>query len=118
MPPHWGVLIEYCMASVFGSRKSSLRRSSATTMSEAPSGVKYTLYGSSTGTDLPAWAVRGSMGVRLPSVLRSALLATHRVDKSHDGTTCCGPFSTRKVSTTFMVWGSITDKDFERRLGT
>ena len=32
----------------------------------------------------------GSIGVRLPSVRPSALLVTHSVLRSHDGTTCCG----------------------------
>ena len=83
-----------------------------------PSGVKYMLYGSSTAIDAPVLPVWGSIGVRLPSVRRSALLVTQSVRRSYDGTTCCGPWPTFKVSTTFIVDGSITDTVSERRFGT
>ena len=56
----------------------------------------------------PACRCSGSIGVRLPSVRPSALLATHSVCRSHDGTTCCGLRPTLNVSTTFIVAGSIT----------
>src|ERR1700742_3702775 len=82
MPPHLGASIEYCSAIVFGSRKSRRWRASATTMADLPSGVKYMLYGSSTGIALPGLPVRGSIGVRLPALLRSALLAAHSVRRS------------------------------------
>jgi hypothetical protein len=62
--------------------------------------------------------VSGSIGVRLPSVRPSALLATHSRRKSHDGTMCCGLRPTLKVSTTVSVRGSMTDTVLERRLGT
>src|ERR1700693_3972053 len=87
-------------------------------MASLPSGVKYMLYGSSTITAWPGLPVFGSIGVRLPSVRPSALLATHRVFRSHDGTTCCGLNPTRYLSTTLSVAGSITTTSFERRLGT
>jgi hypothetical protein len=81
---------------------------SATTIADLPSGEKYMLYGSSTGMALPGFPVRGSIGVRLPTFVFSALLATHSVRKSHDGTTCCGFRPTRNLSTTACVSGSIT----------
>ncbi len=82
MPPHLGASIWYCIAIVFGSRKSRRWRASATTMADLPSGVKYMLYGSSTGIAVPVLPVRGSIGVRLPLLLRSALLAAHSVRRS------------------------------------
>ena len=118
LPGQPGVSIEYCIAIVFGSRKSSRLRASATTIAERPSGVKYMLYGSSTGIALPGLPVSGSTGVRLPSVRPSALLVTHSVRMSCDGTMCCGPMPTLKRSTTFIAFGSTTKTSFERRLGT
>jgi len=82
MPPHFGASMEYCSAIVLGSRKSRRWRASATTMADLPSGVKYMLYGSSTGIDAPVLPVRGSIGVRLPLSVRSALLAAHSVRRS------------------------------------
>src|ERR1051325_10281135 len=85
MPRHSGVAIEYFNAIVCGSRKSSRLCASATTMAALPSGVKYILYGSSTGMFLPGLPVSGSIGVTLPSVRPSALLLTHSVFKSQRG---------------------------------
>jgi hypothetical protein len=73
-----------------------------------PSGVKYMLYGSSTGIARPGLPVRGSIGVRLPSLRPSALLVTHSVRRSHEGTMCCGETPTLKRSMTFIAAGSIT----------
>jgi len=67
---------------------------------------------------LPGFPVTGSMGVRLPSGRPSALLVTHSVFRSHEGTTCCGWIPTSKRSTTFMVAGSITVTSLPWRLGT
>src|SRR5205085_10249952 len=98
MPAQPGVAIEYCICMVCGSRKSRRFLASATTMADLPSGVKYMLYGSSTGTAGPdGLAVVGSIGVRLPSVRPSALLATHSVCRFQDGTTCCGLRPTLKL---------------------
>ena len=118
IPAHCGVGSDHWSAMVWGSRKSSRLRASATTTANFPSGVKYMLYGSSTGIALPGLPVRGSMGVRLPSVRPSALLVTQRVLRSHDGTTCCGLMPTLKRSTTLRVAGSITQTSFDERLGT
>jgi hypothetical protein len=107
-PGQPGTSIEYCIAIVCGSRKSRRLRASATTIADLPSGVKYMLYGSSTMIDLPGLPVFGSIGVRLPSVRPSALLVTHSVRKSHDGTMCCGPMPTLKRPTTFISFGSTT----------
>src|SRR3954464_1822744 len=96
IPAHCGAGIEYCSCIVFGSRKSSRFIASATTIADLPSGEKYMLYGSSTGTDAPGLPVFGSIGVRLPLLVRSALLATQSVRRSQDGTTCCGPVPTLK----------------------
>src|SRR5678816_3502681 len=96
MPLHWGVASDDFSAIVFGSRKSSRWNASATTIASCPSGVKYMLYGSSTLIGVPGLPVSGSIGVRLPRVVFSALLATHSVFKSHDGTTCCGLTPTLK----------------------
>ena len=68
MPAHFGVAIDAAAAIVFGSRKSRRLNASATTMADLPSGVKYMLYGSSTGIGAPGLPVIGSIGVRLPSV--------------------------------------------------
>ncbi len=107
-PGQPGTSIEYCNSIVFGSRKSSRLRASATTIADLPSGVAYMLYGSSTLIALPGLPVRGSIGVRLPSVGPSALLVTHSVRRSHDGTMCCGPSPTLNRSITFISCGSIT----------
>ena len=56
----------------------------------------------------PGLPVLGSIGVKLPDVRRLPLLATHKVFKSHDGTTCCGLTPTGKRSITARVAGSIT----------
>ncbi len=83
-------------------------RASATTIADRPSGVKYMLYGSSTAMFFPGLPVAGSTGVSVPSVRPSALLVTHSVFRSHDGTTCCGLSPTRNRSTTVIVAGSMT----------
>ena len=77
-------------------------------MAYLPSGVKYMLYGSSTGIGLPGLPVSGSIGVRLPLVVSSALLVTQSVFRSQAGTTCCGLRPTRKRSMTVKVAGSMT----------
>src|SRR5690348_15632465 len=118
MPPHCGTSSEPCNAIVFGSRKSSRFNASATTIANRPSGVKYMLYGSSTAIGLPGLPVFGSIGVRLPFVVFSALFATHSVDRSHDGTTCCGLMPTRKRLTTFSDAGSITYTSSDWTFGT
>src|SRR5438128_2063336 len=118
IPAQFGVSIEYCNAIVWGSRKSSRLRASATTIADFPSGVKYMLYGSSTEIGAPGLPVLGSIGVRVPSARPSALFVTQSVFRSYDGTTCCGLSPTANVSTTFCVAGSITETLFERRLGT
>src|SRR5476651_59730 len=118
MPPHSGTGNVDCSFMVCGSRKSRRFISSTTTMADLPSGDQYRLYGSSTRIDSPGLPVSGSMGVRLPSVRPSALLATHKVRKSHDGTTCCGLRPTLKVSITCKVAGSITETVLLRRFGT
>ena len=68
----------------------------------------------------PGLPVRGSIGVRLPSLLpRSALFAAQSVRSSPDGTTCCGLRPTLKVSTTFIaVPGRSPRPSCHRRLGT
>src|SRR5271157_5191994 len=118
MPRQSGVLMVYLKAMVCGSRRSSRRSASATTMADFPSGVKYRLYGSITGTSFPRLPVLGSMGVRLPLPRRIELFATQRVFRSHDGTTCCGFFPTLKWSTTLSVAGSMTYTSFDFTLGT
>src|SRR5207245_4415204 len=84
-PPQLGVLMELLSAMVWGSRRSSRFRDSATTIAALPSGMKYMLYGSSTGMDLPGLPVMGSMGVTLPSFRCSALLFTQSVFRSQEG---------------------------------
>ena len=118
MPSHPGTSSELMCAIVCGSRKSSRLRASATLIAYLPSGVKYMLYGSSTVTDCPGLPVFGSIGVSVPSVVPSALLVTHRVERSYEGTTCWGLRPTSNVSTTFIVAGSITDTVLAARLGT
>src|SRR5271157_659981 len=100
MPRQSGVLMVYLNAMVCGSRRSSRRSASATTIADLPSGVKYKLYGSITGTFFPGLPVLGSIGVRLPLPRFSELLATQIVRRSHDGTACCGFLPTLKWSTT------------------
>ena len=80
-------------AMVCGSPKTICRRVSAITTAYRPSGVKYTLYGSSTGTGLPNVPVAGLIGVNEFPVL----LLIPSVRRSQDGTTCCGPLPTRTV---------------------
>src|SRR6185295_17428168 len=118
MPAHSGVGSDDFRAIVCGSRKSSRLYASATTIASLPSGVQYMLYGSSTAIDLPGLPVWGSIGVRLPSVRPSALLATQSMRRSQDGTMCCGLTPTLNVSTTFSVSGSITETVLAARLGT
>src|SRR3954470_2838632 len=118
MPAQRGTSIEYWSCMVFGSRKSSRFIASATTMADLPSGEKYMLYGSSTGIALPALPVAGSIGIRLPLFVFSALFATHSVRKSHDGTTCCGFNPTLILPTTVNVAGSITYTSFDWMCGT
>ena len=81
---------------------------SATTIADFPSGEKYMLYGSSTAIAFPGLPVFGSIGIRLPLFVFSALFATHSVRRSYDGTTCCGLRPTLNLSTTVNVAGSIT----------
>src|SRR5215472_9871464 len=118
MPAQPGAATEPWSAMVLGSRKSSRLSASATTMAERPSGVKYMLYGSSTATAGPGLPVTGSIGVSVPSVRCSALLVTHSVVRSHDGTTCCGFTPTGNRSTTLSVVGSITLTSLDWRFGT
>src|SRR4051812_26105719 len=118
MPPQRGVAMENCSASVCGSRESRRFNASAAMMIDLPSGEGETLYGVSTAVALPGLPVRGSIGVRLPSERPSALLATHSVRMSHDGTTCCGLMPTLNLSTTLSVAGSITYTSFDVRFGT
>ena len=66
MPSQSGVAMLNSSFMVFGSRKSSRLKASATTMACLPSGVQYMLYGSSTGMVLPGLPVFGSITVRLP----------------------------------------------------
>src|SRR5258708_28907767 len=117
MPRQRGVAIEYCNVMVCGSRKSSRFNASATMIADLPSGEKYMLYGSSTGTGAPGLPVFGSIGVRLPSVRPSALLATHNVRRSQAGTTCCGLMPTLNLSTTLRGAGSITATSLDLTLG-
>src|SRR5262245_56407444 len=56
--------------------------------------------------------------MRLPLLVFSALLATHSVRRSHDGTTCCGLSPTLNLSTTVNVAGSITYTSFDWMCGT
>src|ERR687892_81941 len=106
MPAHFGTSMEYCSFIVTGSRKSRRFIASATTIADLPSGEKYMLYGSSTAIALPILPVVGSIGIRLPLLVFSALLATHNVRKSHDGTTCCGLRPALSLPITVNVAGS------------
>jgi hypothetical protein len=83
-----------------------------------PSGVKYMLYGSSTGIALPGLPVFGSIGIRLPSLRPSAVFATQSVFMSHDGTMWCGLMPTLNLSTTCSVAGSMTHTSFDFTCGT
>src|SRR5580704_10849371 len=118
MSEQFGASIDCCSAIVCGSRKSSRLCRSATTIAARPSGVKYRLYGSSTGMAVPGLPVLGSIGVKLPLLRRAPLFATHKVFRSQDGMTCCGLAPTENRSTTENVAGSITYTLFERRFGT
>src|SRR5690242_968738 len=118
MPPHLGALTEPCSFIVFGSRKSRRLSASATTTADLPSGVKYMLYGSSTATLGPGLPVRASIGVSVPSGRPSALLVTHKVVRSQEGTTCWGLVPTLKRSMIFIVAGSMTYTSFDFRCGT
>ncbi len=86
------------------SRKSRRWSRSATTIAKRPSGVKYMLYGSSTGIGFPGLPVCGSIGV----TLFPTSFSTYRVFRSYEGVTCCGRLPTAKCSTTLRVAGSIT----------
>jgi hypothetical protein len=112
------VAIEYWSFIVCGSRKSRRLSASATTIADLPSGEKYMLYGSSTSIGVPGLPVFGSIGVRLPLVVRSALLVTHNVCRSQEGTTCWGLRPTLNRSTTLKVAGSITYTLFDCTCGT
>src|SRR5436305_7824516 len=90
MPEQFGASIDCCSAIVCGSRKSRRLCRSATTIAARPSGVKYKLYGSSTGMAVPGLPVLGSIGVKLTLLRRAPFLATHKVLRSHDGMTGCG----------------------------
>ncbi len=79
-----------------------------------PSGVKYRLYGSLTGTGVPNSPVAGLIGV---SALPWSLF-THSVRRSQDGTTCSGDAGTRTVRITLPVRGSMIDTVLERLFGT
>src|SRR5215470_2513634 len=118
MPAQRGTAIEYWSSIVFGSRKSRRFIASATTIADFPSGEKYMLYGSSTLTAFPGLPVFGSIGMRLPAVVFSALFATHSVRRSHDGTTCCGLMPTLNLAITWYVAGSITYTSFDCTCGT
>ena len=76
-----------CSAIVSGSRKSRRLCASATTIAYLPSGVKYMLYGSSTGIGGPGLPVLGSIGVRLPLFRRSRVVRDPQrlqVPRRHD----------------------------------
>ena len=118
IPPQRGTSSLNCSAIVRGSRKSRRLNASATTIADLPSGVKYMLYGSSTGIALPALPVAGSTGVRLPDFVFSALFATQSVRMSHDGTTCCGLSPTPNLPTTVSVAGSMTQTSCDWMCGT
>src|SRR5260221_3323030 len=103
MPSHSGTGSDDCSAIVFGSRKSSFFKPSDTTIACLPSGVKYRLYGSSTGTGSPWDPSTGLIGIsELPW-----LFSSHNVRRSYDGTMCCGSRPALNDPTTFFVVGSI-----------
>ncbi len=112
--PLQSTFTDFTSANVCGSRKSSRCRASATTIAYFPSGVKYMLYGSSTGISAPGLPVRGSIGVRL----LPELFVTYSVARSHAGTTCWGMRPTGKWSTTWYVAGSMTSTVLLSPLGT
>src|SRR4029450_9106330 len=118
MPEHLGTASELCSVMVLGSRKSRRFIASATTTAERRSGVKYMLYGSSTARSLPGFPLTGSIGVSVPSVRPSALLVTHRIVRSQEGTTCWGLVPTLNRSTIVSVAGSITYTSLDCRWGT
>jgi hypothetical protein len=72
-------------------------------MALLPSGVKYRLYGCTTGTVPAGRAVRGSITV---SELNPSL-STYRWVRSQDGVTWCGIGPTTSRSTTWKVAGSM-----------
>ncbi len=83
-------------------------------MAEVPSGVKYMLYGSTTGIAGPGWPVFGSIGTR--SWL--SLSVMYSVWRSHDGTQCCGRCPTSKWSTISIESWSMTSTVFVSLFGT
>ena len=114
LTPRHGTCSECCSFIVCGSRKSMRSRASAITIACLPSGLKYRLYGSSTGTERPGLPVAGSTGVSMLPLLS----LTHRVFMSHEGTTCCGCAGTGNCSTTLKVFGSMTSTRLLPRSGT
>src|ERR1700738_4622852 len=118
MPEQFGASMYCCDAIVCGSRKSSRLCRSATMIAARPSGVKYRLYGSSTGMAVPGLPVLGSIGVKLPLLRRAPLLATHKVFRSQDGATGWGAGAGGKRASRANVAGSMTYTLFERRFGT
>src|SRR4051812_4790195 len=106
------------MAIVCGSRNARRFSASSTTMALLPSGEKYMLYGSCTTIALPGLPVFGSIGVSVPLVVRSALLVTHKVCRSQDGTMCCGLKPTLYLSITLKVEGSMTYTSLDCTWGT
>src|SRR5690349_9896924 len=103
---------------VLGSRKAKRFSASSTTIALLPSGEKYMLYGSWTGTSLPGLPVLGPIGVRVPMLVRSALLVTQSVCISHEATTSCGLRPTLYLSMTLYVFGSMTYTSFDWTCGT
>src|SRR5438270_5603627 len=114
MPAHSGTDSDEVSSIVCGSRKSRVRLASATTIADAPSGVKYRLYGSSTGSGSPGAPDAGSIGI----TLLPWLSRTHNVERSYAGTTCWGSAPVANVSMTLRVAGSTTLTVFDRPLGT
>ena len=103
-PAHIGTESSWRSRIVCASRKSIRRRCSAITTAYRPSGVKYRLYGSSTGIVRPGFPVTGSIAVRL---LPMSLL-THSVFRSYEGTMCWGTAPTLKCRTIRYVRWSIS----------
>src|SRR4051794_33763709 len=114
MPGQSGTASDDCSAIVRGSRKSSRRLLSATTIADEPSGVKYRLYGSSTAIGLPGVPVDASIG----TTLLPRLSSTHRVRRSYDGTMCCGSRAVLNDRSTVRVAWSITVTVFDTPFGT
>src|SRR5215831_14149062 len=99
---------------VCGLRKSIRDSASATTIAFLPSGVKYRLYGSATGTGGPGLPVFGLIGVRLlPSVS-----LTHSTEPFQDGVMWLGCPPTAKVLMILKVCGLISLTVSLRLLGT